>query len=79
MASRTRELLSRPRVQLTLLLGSSVALHAWHLAYALTDPYLQHRVVDEVFFHAWGSDIAALVPAFAMHALASGRGALEPL
>jgi 4-amino-4-deoxy-L-arabinose transferase-like glycosyltransferase len=56
---RAHEILARPRVQLVLLLGSCVALHAWHLAHALRDPYLQHRVVDEAFFHSWGSAIAS--------------------
>ena len=56
--ARMREVLSRPRSQLAILAGVSAALHAWHLAYALRDPYLQQRVVDEVFFHSWGNAIA---------------------
>lgn len=59
MWSRTREGLSRPRRQLALLLALSVGLHAWHLACALRDPYLQHRVVDEAYYHSWGNAIAS--------------------
>lgn len=59
LAARALRLLSRPAAQLAILLALSATLNAWHLACALRDPYLQQRVVDEVYFHAWGRAIAA--------------------
>lgn len=58
LARRALVLLSRPAAQLAVLLAASAALHAWHLACAVRDPYLQQRVVDEVYFHAWGRAVA---------------------
>lgn len=59
IAMRAREIISSPRAHLAALVASSVALHAWHLSCALVDPYLQHRVVDEVYFHSWGRAVAS--------------------
>ncbi len=56
---RVVEALSRPRVQVGLLLAAAACVHVGLLLVAQRSPYLAYRIGDEAHYHAWAHDIAA--------------------
>lgn len=60
IASRRRlaDALSRPRVQIAVLIAGTALAHAVLLLLAQRSPYLASRVGDESYYHGWARDVA---------------------